>query len=374
MKQFERAGKRLGLAIARRWIAGERLDPAAIDLSRLERILVVRQDRRLGNLVLLTSLLLGLRRAASRAEITVVAPHAFAGILDGHPAVDRILPLDHRRLLRSPWTMAPWRTSVRSTRPELAIDASPIHRMSFLNGLVTWGSGAPYRLGYERGEAGVFLNLLAPVPAEPAHESVLLHDLLRILRPDLPPAPLPELAIPAGARDAAARAYRRWGIAEGSPVVGLHPGGRRRKRWPIERFAQAARDLGAQGCTVIIFWGEAERPFLETMGAPGPRRIFAPPTDVRGFLTLACRLDAFVSGDLGPMHLAAALGIPCVAIFRLDDHGRYGPRGAGHRVLYRRDGEVAPEQVVPAVLEVLDTRRDSGRLEPAPGFAGSHGG
>src|SRR6187549_80712 len=88
---------------ALRQVAGE--PPRAFEACRIsacERILVVRQDRRLGNLVLLTALLAGLRARAPRAEITVLAPSAFAPVLIPHPAVDRVLAIDHRRLLRHP--------------------------------------------------------------------------------------------------------------------------------------------------------------------------------------------------------------------------------------------------------------------------------
>lgn len=362
MKQLERAGRRLGLAVARRVATSAPLSPSDVDLARIERVLVVRQDRRLGNLVLLTSLLLGLRRAIPRAEIGVVVPRVFAGILDPHPAVDRIIALDHRRLIRSPWKVAAWRGSLRSTRPDLAIDASPIHSGSFLGGLITWASGASYRLGYDRENAQVFLNLLAPAappgPLGPTHESVLLHDLLRFLCPDLPPAPPPQVMVPASARELAVRAYRRWGIADGTPVVGLHPGGRRKKRWPIENFEAVARGLTARGAAVVVFSGPAERPLLEAMAPPGPLRIYAPPTDVRGLRTLVCGLDAFVSGDCGPMHLAAALEVPSIAIFRIDDHARYGPRGSAHRVLFAGSkGEVEEGEVVAAVLAVLAARQ-----------------
>ena len=361
LRPIERAVRRAGIGIARRLLASKPLAPEAVDLAVLQRIVVVRQDRRLGNLVLLTSLLLGLRRAAPRAAITVVAPHGFAPILESHPAVDRIIPLDHRRMLRRPWEMAAWRESLRAIQPELAVDASPVHSASFLNGLITWGSGAAWRLGYDREDAAGFLNLRVQSGA-PAHESVLLHDLLRYLHPDLPPAPPPRIETPVSNLALAARAYRRWGSGEERPVVGLHPGGRRRKRWPIERFEAVAGLLAARGVMVIVFSGPAEFELIEAMAPPGPRRVYAPPTDIRGLRALVSGLDAFVSGDCGPMHLAAALGVPCVAIFRLGDHARYGPLGREHRVLHRPEGEVEPEEVVEAVIDVLEARSPHERL------------
>jgi ADP-heptose:LPS heptosyltransferase len=354
-KRLERRWKRLVLAL----LAGAAeppLDPASCPLAALRGVVVVRQDRRLGNLVLLTSLLLGLRRAAPRARITVIVPAAFAPVLRPHPAVDRVIPIDHRRLLRRPWEMASLRRMLREERAELAIEAGPHHSASVLNGLLTRASGARFRLGYDREGTRAFLNLLAPLPAVPAPESVLLHDLLRHLAPDLPPAPPPAIQVPRRAGAILVESCRRLGLAEARAVVGMHPGGRRGKRWPIERFEAVASELNGRGIAVVVFSGPAERALLFAMAPPGVLRVYAPPTSVDGLRTYLAGMDVFVSGDCGPMHLAAALGVPCVSIFRVGDFGRYAPVGPAHRVLYRREGEVTPAEVVEEVLQVLAAR------------------
>jgi ADP-heptose:LPS heptosyltransferase len=349
------------------------LDPAACSLAALRRVVVVRQDRRLGNLVLLTSLLLGLRRAAPEARITVVAPAAFAPVLRPHPAVDRVIPIDHRRLLRRPWEVASLRRILRGEDAELAIDAGPHHSASVLNGILTRATGARFRLGYDREGARAFLNLRVPLPEAQDPESVLLHDLLRLIAKDLPPAPPPAIAVPRASRALLAQTCQRLGLPTATAVVGMHPGGRRGKRWAIERFAAVAAELNARGIAVVVFSGPAERPLLFAMAPPGALLVFAPPTDVDGLRTYLAGVDAFVSGDCGPMHLAAALGVPCVSIFRVGDFARYAPVGAQHAVLYRAEGEVEPAAVVDAVLRVLSRRGDvrpaacSQGAEAAPG-------
>ena len=369
-KALERTLKAVGYAAARQ-VVGE--PPRAFEECRLEdcaRILVVRQDRRLGNLVLLTALLQGIRARAPRARIVVLAPSLFAPILAPHPAVDQVLAIDHRRLLRRPDAVLAFGRRLRGLTSELAIDASPPHSASFLNGLLTWASGARFRLGYDRGEARTFLNLLVPPPAASAHESVLLHDLLRPLAPDLPAAPRPLIVTPRRSLVIARRACRRHGLDRSGFVAGLHPGGRRAKRWDIARFEAVALELERRGVTVVVFSGPAERPLLEAMAPPGPSRIYAPPTDVAGLRTFLAGLDVFISGDCGPMHLAAALGVPCVSVFRVADDARYAPRGAEHRVLSAAGGEVAPEAVVAAVMAVLEERkaprRQLSRMTVAP--------
>jgi ADP-heptose:LPS heptosyltransferase len=353
-KVCEHGLKGCSVALVRSFL-GPGLRPAAdCRLESLEHVLVVRQDRRLGNLVLITPLLQGLRRAAPHAEIIVVAPRSFAPVLDGHPAVDRIIAIDHRRFFSHPWELASWSSELRAVRPQLAIDASPHHATSFLNGAITRLSGAEVRLGFDRPDADAFLTALVPIPAGAAalHESMSLHDLLRALQPDLPPAPRPTVVAPAGSAAFTARTYQRMGIPAGSTIVGLHPGGRRQKRWATERFAAVASELARRGLEVVVFSGPAERPLLPLMPPPGPHLIYAPPTDVRGLATFLSGLSVFVSGDMGPMHLASALGIPCVTVFRVGDAARYRPLGPRDRVLDGSLREITPADVIAAVEEV----------------------
>jgi ADP-heptose:LPS heptosyltransferase len=121
-------------------------------------------------------------------------------------------------------------------------------------------------------------------------------------------------------------------------VVGVHvSGGRAIKQWPPERFAEVARRLiDAADATIVLTGSAADRPLVDRVAAelPADRVI-----DVAGeldLLTLAAilrRLDLLVTGDTGPMHLAAAVGTPIVAVFGPSDPARYAPTGARDRVV-----------------------------------------
>jgi ADP-heptose:LPS heptosyltransferase len=182
---------------------------------------------------------------------------------------------------------------------------------------------------------------------------VLLHDLLLAIAPDLGPPSPPRIQVPLRSLAIAHRACVRHGLDEERRVVGIHPGGRRGKRWDSARFDQVAAELERRGIVVVVLTGPAERPLLAGMGPPGPQRIYAPPLDLEGLRGFLAGLDAFLSGDSGPMHLAAALGVPCVSVFRVPDYPRYAPLGPEHRVLFDPRGDLAPGAVAAAVIEVL---------------------
>ena len=114
----------------------------------------------------------------------------------------------------------------------------------------------------------------------------------------------------------------------------LNPGaGWGAKRWPAERYGEVARRLAENGVRSLINYGPGEEDLAEetAAGSGGAAR----PT--RGSLTeliaLTRRARLFIGGDTGPMHLAAALGVPVVAIFGPTDPARNGPYGTRSIVL-----------------------------------------
>lgn len=114
------------------------------------------------------------------------------------------------------------------------------------------------------------------------------------------------------------------------PAILLHPGaGWGAKRWPVERYAQAASIIAQQsGCGIVINAAPGEMELgtalatqLEALGA---RPLLLSPT-VGQLIELTRRVSLSIGGDTGPLHLAAALGKPTVGIFGPTDPARNGP-------------------------------------------------
>jgi len=114
----------------------------------------------------------------------------------------------------------------------------------------------------------------------------------------------------------------------------LNPGaGWGAKRWPAERYGEVARKLAEAGITPMVNYGPGEQDlFREVLAASGGR---ARPTKgtVSELIALTRRARLFIGGDTGPLHLAAALRVPVVAIFGPTDPARNGPYGTRSIVL-----------------------------------------
>jgi heptosyltransferase-1 len=145
-------------------------------------------------------------------------------------------------------------------------------------------------------------------------------------------------------------------------------GGWGAKVWPAERFGRVAAELGRAGVKVVVnasLRGSIEADEVVRASEGFARAV---PCSVRQLIALARRAGVAIAGDTGPLHLAAALERPVVAIFGPTDPRRNGPYGTHSRVLrdaasvtsYKRLAEmeagmlgIGVDEVVAAALEML---------------------
>jgi len=126
---------------------------------------------------------------------------------------------------------------------------------------------------------------------------------------------------------------------EPSRVV-LNPGaGWPNKQWAPERFGQLAAAIRQKhGLTSIVTWGPGEEPLARgVVDASGGAAEAAPATSLAALMALLRRAVLVVSGDTGPLHLAAAAGTPIVGIYGPTDPGRNGPWSAFDETVSRFD-------------------------------------
>jgi heptosyltransferase I len=136
----------------------------------------------------------------------------------------------------------------------------------------------------------------------------------------------------------------------------LNPGaGWGAKQWPAERYGQVARRLAEDGVNSLINFGPGEEPLVqavESASEGAAQRITCSLTEL---IALTRRARLFIGGDTGPMHLAAALGIPVVAIFGPTDPARNGPFRTRSIVLRSPDSPTTHSRRArpdPGILEI----------------------
>jgi len=353
MKSIERRGKRLVVSVLGFLLGAPSVSSKRISPDRLRRVLVVRQDERLGNVLLITPLLEGLRRALPEARIVVLVSRRFADVLRSNGDIDSLKTFDKKELLKNPLRLVALIRWLRRGSFDLAVDCGPIDDLSLNNSLLTYLSGAPLRLGHQRADSHLFLNLLVPPRTGDRSEADRHLDLLRYLFEKVSAGPVKLTLQP----EERVRARQRWQALgfPGGRVVAIHVGGRGSKQWGWDNFLSLAeRLISEDGVRVILYWGPDEKDLVGRLrDRPRPGLVLSPPLSVRD---LAAQLElcaVFVGNDTGPMHLAVAVGTPTVAVFLKANYTRYGPRQDTHRIIYHPDGKVSPDDVHRAVRELL---------------------
>jgi heptosyltransferase-1 len=269
-----------------------------------------------------------LRRRFPAARIGWIVEGRAADVLAGHHAIDHLFRLP-RGWLKSPREVLALRRQLRWFAADAAVDLQGLLK----SGVATWLSGARLRIGAARpaSREHAWLAYTHTVRPRAAHvvdrNCELLAPLgIATIAPDfdMPDWPVSRLRV------------RQWlaGLRLPQPPVLLNPGaGWPSKVWPVERFAATARALARRhGQPTLVTWaGPAERAVAERIAADScGAAVVAPETSLQDFGEL-CRLSRLmISGDTGPLHLAAAIGTPCVGLCGAVPAARNGPYGSQH--------------------------------------------
>lgn len=327
------------------------------------RILIVRLSA-VGDVIHVMPLAVALRDRFPKAYLAWVSAYPAATLLEGHEALDVVIVVG-RRWLRSPREIVGLRRRLRALRLDVAIDAQGLTKSA----LAAWLSGAPLRIGFgdhwgREISRWLHTELIYTKTRHTVDRTLELIEPLGIVRPPV------RFQVPMtdAQREAADRMLADLGVD--APLAIVNAGARwPSKLWPPDRFGAVARHLGRQWRlpSVVVWAGAEERALAETIvaSADGHARL-APPTTLRELAALCRRARLFVSSDTGPLHLAAAVGTPCVGLYGPWPAEENGPYGPGHVVVQkmaiygpssqrRRASRALMEAIdVPSVCEACD--------------------
>jgi lipopolysaccharide heptosyltransferase III len=295
------------------------------------RNIVVIKLRYIGDTLLITPVLDALNEAFPQASIATVVNRGTEQVLFNNPATDAIIPVDRTASFSK---YATGMRLLRNSHFDLAIDLTGADRSAFL---VRW-SGAPVRMGY-RGHSflrnHLFYNVL--VDAEEGALHKVDHHLAMVEAMGLPiNGRTPKLYVTDEEMVSTADLLRRKGLYTETPFVVMHPGARRwYKSWPLDFFSQLGdRIVNELHVPIVLAGGGADKDSIQNIQGG----MTASCIDVGAQLSLrelACLLklaSLCVVNDSSPMHMAAAVGTPTIALFGLTDPKYWAPRGPDHRV------------------------------------------
>ncbi len=306
--------------------------------SAPERILVS-ELWHIGDVVIAMPFLAALRALYPEAQITLLSKSHARDTLANTGLVDDVVAFDFpwtfldedrrptpKELLQIPAVIR----QLRRAKFDLAFDCSRDGR----NHLLLFLSGAARRIGFAFGGGDYLLTDAVPVGSLDDHRT---EDWLRLLKPlgtDIQRAE-PRLAVSDGERGWAEEFLRRAGLAKDEALIAVHPGGSSRlKRWSLEHFESLAR-IGANDFGARVLWivdpagtgADSELPTGSIVAKPSLRELIA----------LLSASQLLVSNDGGPMHLAAALGVPTFAVYSWGKPEWWKPYGAVRHTWVQRE-------------------------------------
>ena len=311
------------------------------DLSRRDyrRILIIKPSS-FGDVIHALPVLNGLRRRYPQSHIAWLVATGCAGLLEGHRALDEIIPFDRRRfgmLGRSFRVSVEFTEFVHRLRGrgfDLVIDLQGLFRSGFL----AWATGARCRVGFgsARELAWMFYTHRVAVPDPDAHAVDRYYLVSKLLGFADVPVTF-DLPIHAEARRSAREHLEQEGLGPAEPYAVIAPGTRwPTKRWPEAHFAEVVRALASHhGLRPVLIGMASEAEIARNVAQHGGSAVInlAGRTALPELIALIDGATIAVMHDSGPMHLATALGKPMVALYGPTSPARTGP--------YRRPETVA---------------------------------
>ncbi|MFA6028985.1 MAG: lipopolysaccharide heptosyltransferase II [Elusimicrobiota bacterium] len=304
--------------------------------SEGKRVLLA-QTSFLGDALLTVPLARRIKETLPGCRLTVLTRPQTAALFRRSPFVDEVLEDDKRGRERG--LAGLWRLSRRLRGGyDVALSA---HR-SLRTAVLLWLARVPLRIGFSSSAGAFFYHRTVYFPwGMPDLERNLA--LLLPLKPDLRGAEEDSLYLSAaraadGAGEAVSRRLAEAGVAPGERLAGLHPGSAwPTKRWPARRFARLAERLRRElGLRVVLVGGPEDTALSRSVAAEAGEGLldWTGRTTLPELIELAGRFSLFVTNDSGPMHVAAARGVPTLAIFGPTTRELgFFPYGRGHRVV-----------------------------------------
>ena len=284
----------------------------------------------LGDIVHAMPTCAAIRRAYPKARLTWLVKRQWASLVERIDGVDRVWPVKS--------TLKGWLSQVPALRTEgfdLVVDLQGLFRSAAIG----WLGGSPLLVGFENGREGSpwFYSKRVPVPHVEMHAVDRYLLVAKAVGAAESGTPEFRFRIPPTDYEEVDRLLSRSGVTPGMSWVAMNVSARwPTKRWPAASFAEVADRLLQEGYgAVVMIGGPDER--AEVAAVSGMMKASA--VDLAGATTvgllpaLLSRAALLITNDSGPMHVAAAMGIPVVALFGPTSAVRTGPYGVGHDVL-----------------------------------------
>jgi heptosyltransferase III len=297
---------------------------------RPEKILAL-QFKYYGDAVLMTPALRALRRNYPQATLHLLVPEEIAPLFQHLAWLDRVWPMPRRRGSASPGATWPLVRALRRERFDRSVDFASNDRGAILSFLI----GAKRRLGWAEnggffGRQFFYHDRVVPEKSL-SHESRRLAQLLSGWQIPPPDSFEPEIRSDPALAEAAQKV-----LPEDGAVICHVASSQQKKEWPLAQWTEFHRLATAAGYQLVFTTARGEREaaqMSEFKKLVPQAKVLPVISELPLFLAVLNRASLFISGDTGPLHFAAGLGVPTISLFGPSATARWAPIGTRHQAL-----------------------------------------
>ncbi len=281
-------------------------------VDKPKKILIIRTDR-LGDVILSTPVIKNLRLAYPKAQIAFLCRPYTKAVLEGNPNLDEVIIYDKYGDDKSIWSSIKFTLDLRQKKFDWAIILHPTNRMH----IVSFFAGITYRVGWNK-KAGWLLSKKITHTKQKGekHELEYTLDILREIK-----VPIEDkttyLPISPVASTLVEEMLENEGIKVKERFIVIHTSASCiSKRWPRKHFSQLIKILAAElKARIILITSEAERNEAKEILLENKVIDFCGKLNIAQVSALLAKASLFISNDSGPVHIAASLNTPLIAIF-----------------------------------------------------------
>ncbi len=297
----------------------------------IKNVLFIRIDR-IGDLVLSTPALKGLKQKFPNCELTVLAGYSNHSVVLNNPYIDKIIIYDSKLSILKKISII---RQLRESNFDLVVD--PYDDYELKTALITAVSGAGRRIGYASYGREVFFNIAAPSIKKGQHFIDVVQNVLSPLGIAITDKE-PEIFLSQTEKNWS----KKWILQNQSgnkAIVGIHPGAYYpSQRWVPGYFAELINKLTrSKNLDLILFGSPSDKNLIKQIIAKIPENVLTfVADDLRQFISLLAYCDIFICNNSGPLHLAVGTKTPTISFMGPTDRDRWMPVGSMHKV-FRED-------------------------------------
>ncbi|MFQ5584554.1 MAG: glycosyltransferase family 9 protein [Calditrichia bacterium] len=350
LKRLEQLGKAILESLIVRFLPQPY--PALLPLDQIHKILVFRLDERIGNGIMLLPLLRAIRTSRPDSEIQLLIHHPVAELfaITTRGLITRFWPYDQPYLMRRPWKMLNLFFKLRKEKFDVVITSHNPDNFSFSQALLGKWCHAKRFVGFNWKNSARYYDIAVP-PDLTKHYADAMFDLWRFFDPEIV-SRWGGLHIPESIKQDVQMKYPY--AREGDTLIWLGAGKGGKKAIPDHLVKHIYEFIGSISSGKIVFaTGPADVEQLENYSVEVREKIIIWKENLLKTAAFFSCFKLFISGDTGPLHLAAALNLATLGIFLHTDMKRYGYNDGKQNMSVLWEGRKADYENLEQILWTL---------------------